>query len=289
METFFQALKKEYWFQRHYGHDHLILAFHWLISPWSPEIGDIVPMKYRKLLENFTSTRFEKYGITEWFNATVADESFRTFHPTSLLRTPWELTRRAIVVPYKERTPVLPNISFSQWKNRESLCHYYTRSKLFAHGGTDLRHLPFRRPELFTGCNFGYGLSKELWLASWRSSKYCFVIRGDTPTSHAFPNSIASGCIPVIISDEIELVGLPFVQYLSVSLDEFAIRFTEAEWLNSTEEVMTTIRNIPDATAESMLHKLNDVRALLLYDHPHSQVASLVLRAMQDSITDTNR
>lgn len=70
------------------------------------------------------------------FNATVADESFRTFHPTSLLRTPWELTRRAIVVPYKERTPVLPNISFSQWKNRESLCHYYTRSKLFAHGGT---------------------------------------------------------------------------------------------------------------------------------------------------------
>lgn len=69
METFFQALKNEYWFQRHYGHDHLILAFHWLISPWSPEIGDIVPMKYRKLLENFTSTRFEKYGITEWFGS----------------------------------------------------------------------------------------------------------------------------------------------------------------------------------------------------------------------------
>lgn len=84
----------------------------------------------------------------------------------------------------------------------------------------------------------------------------------------------------MIISDEIALVGLPFVQYLSVSLDEFAIRFTEAEWLNSTEEVMTTIRNIPDATAESMLHKLNKVRALLLYGHPHSQVASLVLRAM---------
>ncbi|KAK9278591.1 hypothetical protein L1049_028163 [Liquidambar formosana] len=46
------------------------------------------------------------------------------------------------------------------------------------------------------------------------TSKFCLNIAGDTPSSDHLFNSIASHCVPVIISDEIEL---PFEDILDYS------------------------------------------------------------------------
>ena len=51
---------------------------------------------------------------------------------------------------------------------------------------------------------------EAVWAARWPQARYCLVIRGDTPTSHAFVNALISACIPIIISDAFIEEGMPF-------------------------------------------------------------------------------
>ena len=54
-----------------------------------------------------------------------------------------------------------------------------------------------------------------------RSSKFCLNIAGDTPSSNRLFDYIVSHCVPVIISDEIEL---PFEDVLDYSKFSVIVR-----------------------------------------------------------------
>lgn len=58
-----------------------------------------------------------------------------------------------------------------------------------------------------------------------RSSKFCLNIAGDTPSSNRLFDAIASHCVPVIISDDIEL---PYEDVLNYSKFCIFIRTSEA-------------------------------------------------------------
>ena len=83
-------------------------------------------------------------------------------------------------------------------------------TKSINYGGTILRHGPVFLPPSLPGHVERGKVEEAVWAARWQDAKFCLVIRGDSPTSHAFSNALLSACIPVIISDAWVQVGMPF-------------------------------------------------------------------------------
>lgn len=67
--------------------------------------------------------------------------------------------------------------------------------------------------------------SKE-YVSELFRSKYCLIPRGDTTTSRRFYDAIASGCIPVVISDDIHLPFNDIVQY-----DKFTVKLLQYTYI----------------------------------------------------------
>ena len=102
------------------------------------------------------------------------------------------------------------------------------------------------------------------------------MIRGDTPTSHAFYNAIAAACIPVVISDAFQLVGIPFKTKLD--FNSYAIQIAENHYLRNPETIISFLLNQERESLRSKVETLvNKAQPLYLYDDPQSKVADAVL------------
>ncbi|EHA8591740.1 putative arabinosyltransferase ARAD1 [Cocos nucifera] len=94
------------------------------------------------------------------------------------------------------------------------------------------------------------------------SSKFCLNIAGDTPSSNRLFDAITSHCIPVIISDEIEL---PFEDVLDYS--EFCI-FVRASDAVKEGFLMKLIRGISREEWTRMWKKLKEVEGYFEFQYP---------------------
>ncbi|XP_059291743.1 probable arabinosyltransferase ARAD1 [Lycium ferocissimum] len=94
------------------------------------------------------------------------------------------------------------------------------------------------------------------------SSKFCLNIAGDTPSSNRLFDAIASHCVPVIISDEIEL---PYEDVLDYS--GFCIFVPTSEALKE-KFLINLIRSIDKEEWTRMWTRLKEVENLFEYRHP---------------------
>ena len=264
------ALTRSRWFRRYNGSDHIMGAFHWKFNAYCDD-ELFLPNRWKSVLEEVTMTRYEYYGESKW------EHQQPNRLPLSLYSTvQWENTKRSIVVPYVARSPIV-DPSFQDWRERPYVIWYHTRKAKSAHGGTELRKRPLTPPQNWTHVSIGYDIPYDEWLAGWSDSKFCLVIRGDTPSSHAFSNAIAGGCIPVIISSYFEQVALPF--NTTVGLETFSVRLSEFDWLQGgVTKLVDQLALLDVGTVKRKLVALRQVQPLLLWNHPQSQVASLVLQ-----------
>ena len=210
-------------------------------------------------------------------------------YPTSLFNVLWETTKSSVILPFNSH-PDMPFIndplSYEDWKkNRDIDFWYRTTKKESAHGGTDLRHLPIKHHDrLFGKTNpknsVGFTLPRHSWFNGWGRSKFCLIIRGDSPSSHAWIHSIRACCIPIFISDHFVDVALPFGEGKGppfwLKLEDFAFVFGEKRVLENSQRMVQIIENTNATVLERKLKHLLEVRRLLLYDHPQS----LVLEAL---------
>ncbi|XP_022863662.1 probable arabinosyltransferase ARAD1 isoform X1 [Olea europaea var. sylvestris] len=95
-----------------------------------------------------------------------------------------------------------------------------------------------------------------------RSSKFCLNIAGDTPSSNRMFDAISSHCVPVIISDEIEL---PFEDVLDYS--EFCI-FVRASDALKEKFLINFMRNIGKKEWTRMWRRLKEVENYFEYQYP---------------------
>ena len=95
-----------------------------------------------------------------------------------------------------------------------------------------------------------------------RGSKFCLNIAGDTPSSNRLFDSIASHCIPVIISDDIEL---PFEDELDYS--EFSV-FVKSEDALKEKFVINLLRSIREDEWMRLWKRLKAVSCHFEYQHP---------------------
>lgn len=101
------------------------------------------------------------------------------------------------------------------------------------------------------------------------SSKFCLSIAGDTPSSNRLFDAIASHCVPVIISDDIEL---PFEDVLDYS--EFCIFVLAADAVKKGY-LLNLLRGIKQEQWTKMWERLKEISTHFEYQFP-SQVNDAV-------------
>ena len=280
------------WFARSGGHDHLLLAHSWRFTVWANKkrgSGLGLPAETWALLENVTQTRNEYYAMSRWRNSWEDRDGFEAVRQAApfLYADEHELTMRSVVMP-KAIPPSLPVLAPSpdEWVARPLLLYYHTRDTRFAHQATWLRQLPVRMAapggawEAACGagggtlCDVGFATNQSAWVKGWSSSRFCLVLRGDTPTSHAFYHAVASGCVPVVISDGFERFGLPFARdyYAAgrLKLDELALIVDEATFLKRPEELPSRLLALPPALVAAKLAAMKAAQPWLVMTHPQA-------------------
>lgn len=94
------------------------------------------------------------------------------------------------------------------------------------------------------------------------SSKFCLNIAGDTPSSNRLFDAIASHCVPVVISDEIEL---PFEDVLDYA--EFCVFVPAAEAVKKGY-LLNLLRGIKEEEWSKMWGRLKEISGHYEYQYP---------------------
>lgn len=97
------------------------------------------------------------------------------------------------------------------------------------------------------------------------SSKFCLNIAGDTPSSNRLFDAIASHCVPVIISDDIELPYEDVVDY-----SQFCI-FVRSRDALKEKFLLNLIRGIRKDEWTRMWQKLKEVENLYEFQYPSKE------------------
>ena len=272
---------------------HLMPAFGWHISGWNylSSIGNrmesekMFPMKHWKTLNNLILLRFEVYGMSPNYNSFNTGKLKHRL-PISLFNVPWETTKHAMIVPYMKHTDltfVQDPISFQHWnQNRNIQFWYHSTAKNSSHGGSLLRHLPMNYLQLFdANDSVGFDIPRDEWIQGWSDSKFCLIIRGDTPSSHAFTNALLSACIPIIINNHFVEVALPHGTGTGATswldLNSFSFILEEKEVLKNPSRIVEIVQESSEKLVEKKLKALLEVRKLLLYEHPESLVVKTLV------------
>ena len=191
----------------------------------------------------------------------------------------WEATKHTIVTPHAVPAGVpLKPADPTEWRRRPSSIFYHTRSSTFAHNATYIRRLPVLVREYWPQHDVGLEVAAARWAAGWSESRYCLVVRGDTPTSHAFYAAIAAACIPVVVSDAFASVALPFRGH--IRLTDVAVVVSEQAFLAAPHAVGLKVIELPLAVATRKLAAIARAQRMLIMRHPESTTATHVLQQM---------
>ena len=124
----------------------------------------------------------------------------------------------------------------------------------------------------------GYAPSSESYAAEIQDAKYCLVIRCDDPQTSRFVDSLAAGCIPVIVNDLFLALVAPF--YPTINYAAFAVFIPEAKWLQNAEAALQVFA-LNDSPQEQAMRvaALLKYRDALLWSSPLSTTAQHALEA----------
>lgn len=122
-----------------------------------------------------------------------------------------------VIVPY---THLLPRLHLSEDQSRQTLL-YFKGAKHRHRGGIvreKLWDLLVNEPGVIMEEGFPNSTGMEQSIRGMRTSEFCLHPAGDTPTSCRLFDAIQSLCIPVIVSDNIELPFEGMIDYSEFSV-----------------------------------------------------------------------
>ena len=104
-------------------------------------------------------------------------------------------------------------------------------------------------------------------------SVFCFVPRGDSPTSRRLYDAMAAACVPVIVSDDWSGATLPFHEL--IPWEVFVVRVSERDWNENPRATLERLREMP---ARELAERQRMVRQFAQY--VDAQDGDGVLRAL---------
>ncbi|GFH57023.1 hypothetical protein CTEN210_13499 [Chaetoceros tenuissimus] len=159
--------------------------------------------------------------------------------------------------------------SLDKFHTSTNLVFYQTRMRESLWNSTIYRHAPVTNIILdkFPKSCIGLGLKHaNTWQKEYGRSKFCLMIRGDTPKSHSLWRSIRLGCIPVIVSDTLPHVA-PIMKHI-LHMQDYAVFIDEKELLQDAEIVFRKLMSLTDAQIKEKIQHLAFAQQVLFPDHP---------------------
>lgn len=222
-------------------------------------------------------------GRKEWKRLSGRDHLIVAHHPNSMLvarkelgsamfllsdfgRYPVEIANldKDIIAPYKHMVRTVPSVDSATFSERPTLVYF--QGAIYRKDGGVIRQELYYLLKNEKDVHFAFGSSQANGIKQvskgMASSKFCLNIAGDTPSSNRLFDAIASHCVPVIISDEIEL---PFEYILDYS--EFCI-FVRAVDSVKKGYLLSLLGGVTREKWTKMWERLKEVSEHFEYHYP---------------------
>lgn len=167
-----------------------------------------------------------------------------------------------VIVPY---THLLPVLRLSEDQPRHNLL-YFKGAKHRHRGGIvreKLWDLLVNEPMVVMEEGFPNATGREQSIRGMRGSEFCLHPAGDTPTSCRLFDAIQSLCIPVIVSDQIELPFEGMIDYSDFSVFVAVSDALQPKWL------VSHLRSISKNQREKFRRNMARVQPMFVYDNGH--------------------
>ncbi|XP_004496813.1 probable arabinosyltransferase ARAD1, partial [Cicer arietinum] len=167
-----------------------------------------------------------------------------------------------VIVPY---THLLPSLHLSQNQERRNLL-YFKGAKHRHRGGLvreKLWDLLNNEPGVIMEEGFPNATGREQSIKGMRTSEFCLHPAGDTPTSCRLFDAIQSLCIPVIVSDNIELPFEGMVDYTEFSVFVGVGDALKPRWL------VNHLQSFSKDQKDTFRQKMARVQPMFVYDNGH--------------------
>ncbi|CAL5441582.1 unnamed protein product [Camellia sinensis] len=222
-------------------------------------------------------------GRNEWKRLGGKDHLIVAHHPNSMLVARKKLAsamfvladfgrylvaianlQKDVIAPYKHLVKTIPADKSTPFEGRPILVYF--QGAIYRKDGGAIRHELYYLLKDEKDVHFTFGSVQTNGInqagQGMGSSKFCLNIAGDTPSSNRLFDAIASHCVPVIISDEIEL---PFEDVLDYS--EFCI-FIRASDAVKKGFLLNLLRGINQDQWTKMWERLKQIALLFEYQYP---------------------
>lgn len=158
----------------------------------------------------------------------------------------------------------------AKFDNSSNFIFYHSKTGGSVWNSTIYRHAPITNitDDKFPKSSIGFGLEKEQWVLELRNSKFCLVVRGDNPSSHALWRSIRMGCIPVIAADNLPIWGPIFKS--TINMSDYGVIISEKALVNNPEKTLLKLNDMSEAEIEVKMKHLAFAQRVIFTDHPDS-------------------
>lgn len=170
----------------------------------------------------------------------------------------------------------------AKFYNSSNFIFYHTRTKASIYNSTIYRYAPVTNITLdksFPKSSIGFDIKKDEWEREFKDSKFCAVIRGDSPHSHSLLRSIRVGCIPVIFSDTLPVFAPLFKSTLN--LTDFAVIIKEEELLKDARNAFLQLNKISREEIEIKIQHLAFAQRVVFTDHQESLFVPALLKEVE--------
>lgn len=167
-----------------------------------------------------------------------------------------------VIVPY---THLLPRLQLSENKKRSTLL-YFKGAKHRHRGGIvreKLWDLLVNEPGVIIEEGFPNATGREQSIRGMRSSEFCLHPAGDTPSSCRLFDAIQSLCIPVVVSDNIELPFEGMIDYTEFTVFVAVDDALKPRWL------VDRLRSISVKQRNEFRRNMAKVQPIFQYDNGH--------------------
>lgn len=222
-------------------------------------------------------------GRDEWKRKKGKDHLIVSHHPNSMLtartklgsamfiladfgRYPVEIANlnKDVIAPYKHIIKTTPASKSYTYEDRPILVYF--QGAIYRKDGGAVRQELYYLLKDEKDVHFTFGSVGANGVSQagrgMATSKFCLNIAGDTPSSNRLFDAIATHCVPVIISDDIEL---PFEDVLDYSTFCIFIRASDAL---KKDFLLNLLRGIKQDRWTKMWEKLKEVEKHFEYQFP---------------------
>ncbi|KAL5717217.1 hypothetical protein ACHQM5_010264 [Ranunculus cassubicifolius] len=198
-----------------------------------------------------------------WYRTDSKSASSSNHSSDIMIQHTQVLLLKDVIVPY---THLLPKLQLSQNQGRQTFL-YFKGAKHRHRGGLvreKLWDLLVNEPNVVMEEGFPNATGKEQSIKGMQSSEFCLHPAGDTPTSCRLFDAILSLCIPVIVSDEIELPFEGMIDYSTFSVFVPVSNALQPNWL------ISHLRSFTGEEKDTLRRNMANVQNVFGYDNGHA-------------------